>query len=420
MRKIYLTALILFAGAFLEAYACTTAVISGKATPDGRPLLWKHRDTWSVNNKIVQFFDGKYACAGLVNSIDTANQSIWIGYNSEGFAIMNSASYNLNYDTIELNGLEGRLMKIALQACATIDDFEQMIIDMEKPTRLEGNFGVIDANGGAAYFELGNFEYVKYDATDAEDAPNGYIIRTNFSASGEYGDGGGYIRFETISDVFEEALANNTLDYCTILQKGSRNLKHSLLNIDLNSYGNLPENTPTTVFFKDFIPRSGTSSSCVVQGVKPGENPALAAMWSVVGFPLTSVVVPVWLNKKVGLPAVVQFNDDIDDSPLSNYSLILKDNIYAYKLGSHSEYYIDINQVVNADNSGFLQKIIPLENQIISNSEKYFAEWREDDKINIKQMRELYDWIDDTIKNFYQTSFNLSPKEKLHDENTGN
>jgi len=250
-----------------QSFACTTAVISGKATPDGRPLLWKHRDTWALNNKIVQFFDGKYDCVGLVNSVDTANQSIWIGFNNEGFAIMNSASYNLNYDTVKLLGLEGRLIKNALQNCASVSDFEEMINNMEKPTRLEGNFGVIDALGGAAYYELGNFDYVKFDATNPEDAPNGYIIRTNYSFSGEYGDGGGYIRYETINEVFEEALKNNDLDYCKILQNGSRNLKHSLLEIDLNSYGNLPENTPTTVFFKDFIPRNGTSSSCVVQGI---------------------------------------------------------------------------------------------------------------------------------------------------------
>ena len=344
----------------VQSYACTTAVISGKATPDGRPLLWKHRDTWAINNKIVQFFDGKYTCAGLVNSVDTTNESIWIGFNSEGFAIMNSASYNLNFDTVALNGLEGRLIKLALQNCASVNDFEKMIVDMEKPTRLEGNFGVIDANGGAAFFELGNFEYVKYDANNQEAAPNGYIIRTNYSVSGEYGGGGGYIRYVTINDVFEEALDNNTLDYCTILQKGSRNLKHSLLDIDLNSYSNLPENTPTTVFFKDFIPRSGTSSSCVVQGIKPDENPMLTTMWSVVGFPLTSVAIPVWLNKDIDLPEMVTYNLELKDSPLSNYSLLLKDKVYAYKLGSHSEYYIDINKLINADSTGFIQKIVSL------------------------------------------------------------
>ena len=27
--------------------ACTTAVISGKYTKDGKPMLWKNRDTWA-------------------------------------------------------------------------------------------------------------------------------------------------------------------------------------------------------------------------------------------------------------------------------------------------------------------------------------------------------------------------------------
>jgi len=411
MRIAFLFILALIAGAVFEGQACTTAVISGKATPDGRPLLWKHRDTWAVNNKIVQFFDGKYDCVGLVNSVDTTNLSIWIGFNSEGFAIMNSASYNLNNDTIRLNGLEGRLIKQALQNCASVEDFEAMLNNMEKPTRLEGNFGVIDATGGAAYYELGNFEYVKFDANKTEDAPHGYIIRTNYSISGEYGDGGGYIRYTTISEVFENALENNELDYCTIIQDGSRNLKHSLTGIDLNSYDDLPENTPTTVFFKDFIPRSGTSSSCVVQGVSPVENPALTTMWSVVGFPLTSLTIPIWLNREVVLPDVVEYDESIKDSPLSNYSLQLKNQVFSYQMGVDKNYYIDINKVVNANNTGFVQTIVPFENQVIRKSEDYLTEWREKGEPDNSQMRELYNWIDKEIRNFYQTSFKLSYNE---------
>lgn len=409
---------ILFLALVFPAFACTTAVISGKATPDGRPLLWKHRDTWAVNNKIVQFFDGKYACVGLVNSVDTSNLSIWIGHNSEGFAIMNSASYNLNNDTVRLNGFEGRLIKMALQNCASVADFEKMLNDIDKPTRLEGNFGVIDAFGEAAYFELGNFEYRKYDANNPEDAPNGYLIRTNYSFSGTYGGGGGYIRYETINKVFEDALKDDNLDFCTIIQDGSRNLKHALLDIDLNDYASIPENTPTTVFFKDFIPRSGTSSSCVVQGVKNNESPSLTTMWSVVGFPLTSVVIPVLLNAKVNLPEVVSLNEEINDSPLSCYSLALKENIYAFKIGSHSDYYIDINQVINADKSGYLQKIIPLENKIIEKCESVIAQWRKAGREDNSEMAELYGWIDKTITGFYKSNYNLdceTAKDQSHE-----
>lgn len=36
-------------------YPCTTAVVSGKATEDGRPLLLKNRDASELQNRIVFF-----------------------------------------------------------------------------------------------------------------------------------------------------------------------------------------------------------------------------------------------------------------------------------------------------------------------------------------------------------------------------
>ena len=142
MKKILGVFSLLFFLAITSVTACTTAVISGKATKDGRPMLWKNRDTWAVNNKIMIFHDGKYTYTGLVNSKDKTGKSIWIGYNSAGFAIMNSASYNLNNDTIKQTGTEGRLMKRALQTCATVDDFEKLLHTLPMPIRLEANFGV--------------------------------------------------------------------------------------------------------------------------------------------------------------------------------------------------------------------------------------------------------------------------------------
>ena len=86
--------------------ACTTAIVSGKATPDGRPLLLKHRDSGFYQNKIMHFNDGKYKYVGVVNSADRTGKEIWAGYNSAGFAIMNSASYNLNKDDTVVGALD--------------------------------------------------------------------------------------------------------------------------------------------------------------------------------------------------------------------------------------------------------------------------------------------------------------------------
>ncbi len=168
---------------------------------------------------------------------------------------MNSASYkNLNNDTIEQTGWEGRIIKKALQTCATIADFEQLSIDMPKPTRLEATYGVIDAQGGAAYFELPNFHYVKIDANDPAAAPFGYLIRTNYSHTGEMGKGGGYIRYASASKVFEELVKSDELSAINILQDASRNLTHGLTNDNLWEYENIPENNDKYVFFMDYIP----------------------------------------------------------------------------------------------------------------------------------------------------------------------
>ena len=80
--------------------ACTTAIISGRFTPDGRPLLWKNRDTDDLDNKLMYFTDGRYDYIGLVNSKDTIGEEVWTGMNTSGFAIMNSASYNLTTEKL--------------------------------------------------------------------------------------------------------------------------------------------------------------------------------------------------------------------------------------------------------------------------------------------------------------------------------
>lgn len=60
MKKIILAVLAAFA--MNGAYACTSAIIAAKNTANGRPLLWKHRDTGEENNKVerIPAKDGKY------------------------------------------------------------------------------------------------------------------------------------------------------------------------------------------------------------------------------------------------------------------------------------------------------------------------------------------------------------------------
>ncbi len=386
---------------------CTTAVISGKATEDGRPMLWKNRDTWSLNNKIMIFHDGKYPYVGLVNSQDKTGKGVWIGYNSKGFAIMNSVSYNLNNDTIKQLGGEGRLMKKALQTCVTISDFEKLLRNLPKPTRMESNFGVIDAQGGVAYFEVGDFKITKLDANDPSVAPEGYIIHTNYSFTGTYGKGAGYIRYLNTRPVFEKAVRNGGLTPKGILHDAARNLKNSLTGTNLWDYASLPDSHPKMVWFKDFVPRKSSAASCVVEGVNPGQNPAFTTMWTVLGWLLTSVAIPVFLSERNSLPQVLKYDTKLKDAPLCHFALALKAKCFTYHWGNSSKYYMNINPLLNADNTGFLQVLRPLENQLFDQADSMIKKMQQNGNIDGKELSLFYNQADREILDFYKNHFGL-------------
>ncbi len=395
----------------IPTQACTTAVISGKYTKDGKPMLWKNRDTWSINNILRYFNEGKYSYVGLVNSKDTKGKSIWIGLNSVGFAIMNSASYNLNLDNDgKLTGLEGRAMKEALASCRTLADFEAYLNAMPRPTGLEANFGVIDAEGGAAYYEFNNEGFVKFDANDPRVAPFGYIIRTNYSHTGKLGnESGGYIRYNTASKLFYEKASTTGLTAQYIQQNVAKSLKHSLTNQDLfDLYGNLPENHPQYAHFRDYIPRTGSSSSVVIEGVMKGQNPNLATLWSNVGFPLASIMIPTWVNGKVDLPKSVRYDTSLKDSPICHAALQLKnERIVNIRWGKAEHSYLDVNALADNQGTGIAQIIRKYENIIYGKTYKMIGRWEKEGKSNTADIKEFYKWVDSFIKDAYEKEFSI-------------
>ena len=393
----------------LPAKACTTAVISGKYTKDGKPMLWKNRDTWSINNILYYFDDGKYAYVGLVNSKDKKRSSIWIGVNAVGFGIMNSASYNLNLSNDgKLTGLEGRAMKDALASCRTLADFEAFLNAMPRPTGLEANFGVIDAEGGAAYYEMNNEGFVKFDANDPKVAPFGYIIRTNYSHTGKLGkESSGYIRYNTANKLFYDKASTTGLTAQFIQQEVAKGLKHSLTNQDLyDLYGNLPPNHPQYAHFRDYIPRTGSSSSVVVEGVKPGQNPNMAMLWANVGFPLASMMVPVWVNSEAKLPRIVRYDSQLKDAPICHAALQLKhEKIVNIRWGKSDHYYLDVNAIANNKGTGITQIIKRYENSIYDKTYQMIQNWDAEKGAHTKDIKKLYQWIDTYVPEAYQKEF---------------
>ena len=189
--------------------ACTSAVVSGKVTPDGRPLLWKNRDTDFMRNHIDYVKGEKYDFIAVVNSDNAYLKEAWMGTNSAGFALMNTQSYNLVdvKDGEERGAANGRIIYRALEVCATVEDFCHFLDTISKPSYIEANLGVIDAKGGAVMFEVDYQTYIMYDANNPKDAPYGYIARTNFSFAGKVNEGAGYVRYMEADQVLMKASA---------------------------------------------------------------------------------------------------------------------------------------------------------------------------------------------------------------------
>lgn len=387
--------------------ACTSAVISGKATPDGRPLLWKNRDTDFMQNHVAYVKGEKYDFIANVNSANFPGlKEAWMGTNSAGFALMNTQSYNLVdvKDGEERGAANGRIIYRALEVCATLEDFCHFLDTIAKPSLIEANFGAIDAKGGAAMFEVDYNTYILYDANHPKDAPYGYIARTNFSFAGGVNQGAGYVRYMEADQVLMKASATGGITPQGIFNDLSRSFHNCMLGIDLKK-GEFSRPQGSGWFVdQDFIPRSSTSCSVVVQGVKVGEKAELTTMWTVLGYPPTGIAVPLWVkDAHTSLFAMASMNKEYEAAPLSYWSLRLADQVFCYNQGMGSNRYMNWEKLYSPEKGdGYMTQLAPIEEEVFRRTMPLLEKWRKQGSLNVKEIQVLYKDLEEPILAIYQ------------------
>lgn len=369
-----------------DTIACTSIIISGKVTPDGRPLMWKHRDTEAPFNHMAFFDDGGYRFLGLVNS-DSIARDVWTGSNEAGFCIMNTASFNLKDDDVKEMDHEGILMRKALGVCKTVADFERFLDTLRRPMRVEANFGVIDAYGGAAYFETKNDRYFKKDVNDPSLAPNGYLIYTNFSFEGREDKGLGYIRYDNATDIFLNMQKEGYTPQ-RIFREASRSFYNSRLGIDLKNEAQSPNRASGWFVEQDMIPRSESTAAIVIQGVNPGSNPELTTLWTALGYPPTAVVLPLWVKMGKEQPALAVYDTTMRTAPLCFYASRLKNKVYSIRRGNGYKY-LHWRLLWNETGTGYMQRLQETEDKVFGLFLPYVPEW-EKNGLNKDEIRNLY------------------------------
>lgn len=263
------------------ARPCTSAIISGSLTPTGKPILWKNRDTSAADNKVEYVAPGapgELAYVGLFNSSDTRCEQAWIGVNQAGFAVMNTASYNLKADNVPASEMdrEGYVMALALKHCRTVDDFATLLRELPRPLGVEANFGVIDASGAGAYFECDNYRFTRYDLSDSG---CGVMVRTNYSHSGRAGEGYGQIRERDAWHLLAPHIEAGLVEPYTLTDGLSCSYYHDLYGRDMAACGQ------RYLVDQDFIPRFTTTATVAIED---------GVMWTAVGYPPVAELMPVW------------------------------------------------------------------------------------------------------------------------------
>lgn len=375
MKKLMIIAAALIINA-AHAFCCTSLIISGRVTADGRPVMMKHRDAGELNNRFEWFQGPVYSFIALMNAPSEGGEA-WSGTNSSGFCIMNTASYNIKDDDVPASAMdrEGEVMFRALGMCATLADFELFLDSLDRPMGVEANFGVIDAQGGAAYYEVNNHSWIKYDVNEI---PEGYRVVTNFSESGRVEDYKGYERYLTASaimrDIYEASHGDKlNISHTDLFWKFSRSYRSEMLGLDfLADYKSMTSEYGFRgiVVDQDFIPRKSTAASVVFEGVAKGGDPRKTVMWGILGYPACSVAVPMMVADTDIIPFYMKRTEDSCNAPICDRALALKSSeVFRFDI-SNGGSYLDLNNVIK-----MLDVCYRLESEMDKQWSKIYGEW---------------------------------------------
>ncbi len=342
--------------------ACTSAIVGAKANPSGRPMLWKNRDTSKADNKVeyVTGKDGDYSYVALFNAEDMNLDEAWMGMNEAGFAVMNTASYNIKDDDVAQADMdkEGYLMTVALKKCRTVDDFAKLLASLPRPMGVEANFGVIDAYGNGAYFETNNHSFNRINLEDAED---GIIIRTNYSHTGRPEEGFGFNREAVACRLIEPYAKKGEVTPELFTETLSRSFWHDLIQKDFS------QGSDRWVIDQDFIPRFTTTATVVIEGCNPIEKtqtitPQEVAdqyiMWTGIGYAPCSEIVAVRCSQD-GVDNRLRGTLPNGHCELGDIAQARKSEVFPLKKGN-GEKYIDMTKLFNDKGTGYVQQLVPL------------------------------------------------------------
>ena len=295
MKRLTLLLIALIALCF-DAFACTSAVVAPQRSSEGVPLLWKHRDNAKYTNTRIEYIaDGKYAYSAIVPNTEKYAKGVYAGVNEKGLGVISTATKNLpeatpeEYKACALRRMSGGVMWNALRECATIDELEELLKVTKRSRRSHSNFGVGDATGAVAYFEVWDLGYRRYDVSASGN--DGFDVRANFSHAGDpKKKGSSKRRYDLIMKEMAEHKGNFTPQDFIGYSRSYNSIK----------YGNVLDSDDRYYCSNHTVPRASTVGSFVM--VCDAKAPRMLV---INGHSVSGIAVPVYVQAKTNIPECV-------------------------------------------------------------------------------------------------------------------
>ncbi len=306
--SLIITTLILF-GSGAKAGACTIGVANGNATTDNRPLLWKNRDSTQAQQQLMYVQGQKYSYIGIASLGGNLDGEIYMGLNSAGLALGNSV--------VKIEDAPTDNYKIQTHILTNFDSMGQIRNYLQSEIRAgkcngSGCFPFIDAKGNAVIFEVNRADWlIEYDTMDPDRVSQNvadFVVRANeFHKQSDGTDNRSILGRYRAALVNMSGLINaKQLSGLTLLQGNDGSSK----GFEFARYG---PGRNWDAIARDDTPqeRWPTLSMIAVHGVKPGEDPALTTMWTMLGPPNYCIAVPTWV-KVSDIPKCLSSGDMYD------------------------------------------------------------------------------------------------------------
>ncbi|HNY64660.1 MAG TPA: hypothetical protein PKM41_04430 [Deltaproteobacteria bacterium] len=399
------------------AWTCDVAVVSGRVTTNGRPLIWKNRDCSANWRQQIKYFEASNMAAGgyvmvfdfdafaLMNNGSPINPSG--GLNESGFVISCTSVYEEFDQLNEALNINTELIRASLSQCVTLADFEYLlkIWPQVYPGKiLSGNFVAIDAHGGAALYEVyigsrkkgSPVKYYRFDANNGSvvdylgnvidpgqgDAFIGYVNRTNANTFIAYNYG--EERRWRATMILDDLIEDGRMNYYTVMQEVAKDVVGSqAYNISTSD-----TNYSTTYC----ISRAATRLGMVVNGVPAGDDPRKCVFWCALGEPSCAVFLPFFPAARevselayvdnYGLDGTTPY--DMFDTCILNrafnrreaYEKLIYDSNTGNALTGMDDKTINKRELAKIQ-----QWTIPLENFIVGKTEQYLAYLRDNPEL---------------------------------------